>query len=49
MRASAQKVKAFLDKSHVKDETIHHSADFTAQQTAAHVRRSPVDNLQEAA
>ncbi len=36
MRASAQKVKAFLDNSHVKYETIHHSADFTAQQTAAH-------------
>jgi len=36
MPTSAQKLKSFLDESRVKYEAIHHSPDFTAQETAAH-------------
>jgi len=36
MRTPVQKLKSFLDENHVKYETIHHSPDFTAQETAAH-------------
>ncbi len=36
MQASAQKLTSFLDQHHVNYEKIQHSADFTAQETAAH-------------
>ena len=35
MPAIAQRLKSFLDESHVPYETIQHVVDFTAQETAA--------------